>query len=115
MKTLLLDRTLWDLIIDSSGSIAMASNPYAIAQNVACAVKVFQGEAWFDTSLGVPYIPDILGGFIPSDFVALANVEAMKVPEVSAVNTVISAFDGKVVTGQIQVIDVTGAINNVHF
>ena len=47
--TLLLDRTTWDLCLDANGNIAMATGPYAIAQDVASAVRL-----WHDTTKGVP-------------------------------------------------------------
>lgn len=59
--TLLLDRTTWDLVADASGNIAVASEPYSAVQDVASAVRVFQGECWYDTSLGLPYLANILG------------------------------------------------------
>ncbi|MCX2562144.1 hypothetical protein OQ252_12160 [Acetobacter farinalis] len=61
MQTLLLDRSTWDLVVDASGSLAVASAPYAVAQNVACAVRVFLGECWYNTALGLPYLTNILG------------------------------------------------------
>lgn len=61
MQTLLLDRSTWDLVVDAGGSIAVASAPYAVTQNVACAVRVFLGECWYNTALGLPYFTNILG------------------------------------------------------
>ena len=63
MQTLLLDRSTWDLVVDASGSIALASAPYAVAQNVACAVRVFLG---YNTALGLPYLTNILGRTQPA-------------------------------------------------
>ncbi len=61
LNTLLLDSTTWDLVVDATGNIAMATTPYAVAQNVACAIRVFQGECWYNTALGLPYLGSILG------------------------------------------------------
>ncbi|MCP1229952.1 hypothetical protein [Acetobacter indonesiensis] len=61
MQTLLLDCATWDLAVDAAGNIAVASAPYAVAQNVACAVRVFLGECWYNTALGLPYLTNILG------------------------------------------------------
>jgi hypothetical protein len=60
VKTLLLDRSLWDLTLDINGNIAMASEPYAIAQDVASACRTFLGECYYDTSQGVPYFQGML-------------------------------------------------------
>ncbi|OUJ03974.1 hypothetical protein [Acetobacter cibinongensis] len=61
MTTLLLDCATWDLVVDAAGNIAVATSPYATAQNVACAVRVFKGECWYNTALGLPYLTNILG------------------------------------------------------
>ena len=53
--TLLLDLTNWDLVLDVNGNIAIARPPYALAQDAASAVKTFQGECYYDTTLGIPY------------------------------------------------------------
>ncbi|MBS0961135.1 MULTISPECIES: hypothetical protein [Acetobacter] len=58
---LLLDAATWDLVIDAQGNIAQAAAPYAIVQNVACAVRVFLGECWYNTALGLPYLEHVLG------------------------------------------------------
>ncbi len=51
----------WDITLDDTGSMAITANPYAVAQDVACACSTFLGEAWYDTSLGIPYYERILG------------------------------------------------------
>ena len=61
MKTLLLDVESWDVILDAASNIAIASEPYAVAQDVASAIKLFAGELWYDTTKGVPYFASILG------------------------------------------------------
>lgn len=116
MNTLLLDQTLWDLVTDAAGNIAMASEPYSIAQDVASAVRLFAGELWYDAAQGVPYFSDILGQRPPPQFYK-AQVEkaALTVPGVAQARCVITAFEGRNLTGQIQIIDTTGQSNNVHF
>ena len=51
----------WDLCVDNSGNIALATEPYALAQDVASAIKLFKGELWYDAQKGVPYFEKILG------------------------------------------------------
>jgi len=116
MNTLLLDRTAWDLCLDANGDIAMASNPYAIAQDVASAIRLFAGELWYDTTQGVPYWQQILGQFPPLALLkqAIANA-ALTVPEVVQARCLIASFSGRTITGQVQVIDTTGASHNVSF
>lgn len=57
--SLYLNPANWDLAIDYKGNIATASESYAVAQNVACAVKTFSGECWYNTTLGIPYFADL--------------------------------------------------------
>lgn len=54
--SLLLNENTWDIGLDDKGNIATTENPYAIAQNVACAVSTFLGESIADTSIGVDYL-----------------------------------------------------------
>ena len=61
MDTLLLDTVTWDLAVDALGNIAMASDPYAQAQDAASNIRTFAGEVYFNTTLGVPYWEQILG------------------------------------------------------
>ena len=115
-NTLLLDQSAWDLVLDSAGNIAMASPPYALAQDVASAVRLFLGELWFDTSKGIPYFDDVLGHFPPLTLV-ISYIEqaALTVPGVVSARCIISAYDARNVSGQILFVDETGATNNVGF
>ena len=116
MDTLLLDQSAWDLMLDASGNIAMATEPYAIAQDVASAVRLFAGELWYDTSQGIPYFENILGKRPPLQYIK-AQVEkaALTVPSVVSARCLFAAFKSRKLTGQIQIIDTTGASNNVQF
>jgi hypothetical protein len=116
LNTLLLDRTQWDLIIDSAGNIAVASPPYALAQDVASAVRLFLGELFYDGTKGIPYFEDVLG-HLPPPALLIGYIEnaALTVPGVVSAQCIISTFDNRTVTGQIQFIDETGALNGVNF
>jgi hypothetical protein len=63
-NTMLLDLTTWDLVVDAAGNIAVASPPYALAQDVATAAKTNQGECWYNATIGVPY--QYILGVLPS-------------------------------------------------
>lgn len=116
MKTLLLDRTAWDLVLDTSGNIALASNPYAIAQDVASAVKLFIGECWFDTTKGIPYFEQVLGHLPPLSVVkAYVESAALTVPEVAEAKCTLVSLKGRVLAGHIDVIDTAGVSHNVTF
>lgn len=115
-KTLLLDLTDWDLCLDSSGGIAVASPPYAVAQDVASACKLFRGEAYYDTSIGVPYFQQILGKLPPINLVkTLIATEAARVPGCNNPVVYLSALAGRNLTGQVQFTDDTGATQVTAF
>jgi hypothetical protein len=110
MKTLLLHPARWDLMLDSNGNIAMAAEPYAIAQDVASAARLFLGELWFDTKQGVPYFQKILGRLPP---VALVKSQlekaAMTVPGVVSAVCTVSEFSNRSLLGQITVTTAKGS------
>jgi hypothetical protein len=115
-STLLLDLQGWDLVLDSKANIAVAAPPYALAQDVASAIKTFLGEVWYDDSLGVPYLQKILGQAPPITVLQQAMVDAaMTVPGVTGAVCVIQAFDraARSVVGQVQFVDSSGATQTV--
>lgn len=116
MKTLLLDVDLWDLVVDAAGNIAVASEPYAVAQDVASAVRLFRGELWYDTTKGIPYFEEVLGQLPPPSLLRqlIANAAAT-VPTVSTVNVVLEALENRTVSGQIQFTTDSGATGSVGF
>jgi hypothetical protein len=113
--TLLLDNSYWDLVLDANGDIALATAPYAVAQDVASAVKTFLGEVWYNTTLGVPYFQTILGHAPPlSVFKAAMVAAALTVPGVVSATCVIEAFAARQVTGQVQFVTTTGQVGTVQ-
>lgn len=115
-KTLLLDRTAWDLVLDASGNIACATEPYSIAQDVASAVRTFIGECWYDTSLGVPYWQQILGQWPPMIQVKSCIEEAAKtVSGVADAKCDFLKFEDRQLTGRILITDTAGNQSPVSF
>lgn len=109
MKTLLLDRTAWDLVLDAHGNIALADAPYAIAQDCASAIRTFRAECLYDTRLGIPHFDRILGHWPPVPLLkSLIEDAALAVPGVVQAQLVISGLSGRVLTGQVQIVDETG-------
>ncbi len=104
-RSLLLDRTRWDLVTDAAGNIAVCTEPYRTAQDAACAIKLFKGELWLDTLPGeqilghTPSLP-----FLKSEFVAAART----VPGVASAVCFLDGIQGRVVTGQVQITDTDG-------
>jgi hypothetical protein len=115
LSTLLLDTEAWDLVLDASGNIALAEPPYAVAQDVASAIKLFAAELWYDTTQGVPYWTKVIGQ--PPSLSQLAqyfNKAALTVPGVVAANTVITGFADRIVTGQVQFTTADGTSTTVN-
>lgn len=116
MKTLLLDRTVWDLVLDAAGNIALASDPYSRAQDVASAARTFLAECWYDTTKGIPYFENVLGQLPPIELLREHLVRAaMTVPGVVSARCIITSVVDRTVVGQIQFIDVDGESRNVAF
>lgn len=114
MQTLLLDTGQWDLITDENGNIALASEPYAIAQDVASAIRLFDQELWYDTTKGIPYFNQILGQLPPASLIKqYFSDAAMTVPNVVSTNVILGTIKGRTLTGQVQFTDNLGNTQNV--
>ena len=58
--SLLLDAD-WDLSLTPDGRIATSAGDYAVAQNVANAVRLFTNDAYYDANRGIPHFALTLG------------------------------------------------------
>jgi hypothetical protein len=110
MKTLLLGVNTWDLLLDASGNIAVASEPYSQAQDAASACRTFSdsrangtGECWYNTTLGVGYMAML--GRPPNVSLIKAKMasQAQRVPGVDSAKVFITGIVDRRVTGQVQV------------
>ena len=107
--TLLLDQVTNDLVIDSSRNIAICWQPYAVAQDVACAIKLYLGELWYDTSKGVPFFQKIAGKPLPLPILkTYIEAAAMTVPDVVKASCSFDSMNGRHVTGQLLFTDING-------
>lgn len=61
MKTLFLHPETWDLALDVSGNIAVATDDYQQAQDIATSCRVFYGDDYYNKTDGIPYLEEILG------------------------------------------------------
>lgn len=105
MNTLFLDLSDWDLCADASGNIAMATDPYSLAQDAASAIRMWLGEYWFDTTQGVPYL-NIFGQFpVPLAYLKSQLISAaLTVPEVTSAAIFLNTLGtSRQLTGQVQV------------
>lgn len=116
-STLLLDTLTWDLVIDLNGNIAKADEPYALAQDAASAIKLFQGELWYNVVPGTPYWTQVLGQAPPPISLMKAAFEkaALTVPNVVAARAFITSFTHRTIGGQVQVSSKAGQISQVAF
>lgn len=113
--TIYLNPETWDLDIDASRNIAMASTPYAQAQNVASACRVWQNECPLRKVRGVPYEASVLG-YRPTllQLAGWFKTEAALVVGVDTVTPVLT-FDSSArgLGGQIQLTLTDGNTANV--
>ena len=108
-QTLMLDPSTGDLTYTSAGDIAIASPPYALAQDAASECKVFLGECYYDTLRGIPYFQQILGFTPPLSLVRSYLVQAaLRVPGVVKANAFFTSFTHRRLSGQVQVTDQSG-------
>lgn len=115
MSTLYLDPASWDLAVDASRNIALATEEYATAQTVANACRLWLGEAPFNSNRGIPYETEILGKeAAPRLLSSWFETESKTVPNVQTAVAVLE-FDrtARGLTGQIQVTLTDGTVINV--
>lgn len=112
---MLLDISLWDLVLDVNGNIAAAENPYSLAQDAASACRAFLSECWYNTTLGIDYFK--LLGAAPNIPLLKAKLigQALLVPDVVKAQVFITGFVNRRVTGQVQVTDKDGVITAAAF
>lgn len=108
--TWLLDWETGDSCLDASGNIAVASAPYAIAQDAATQVSTFKGECWYDSTQGVEWWQQIAGKRPPASLIAsLYEAQALLVPDVETATVTIGGLNAKRgAIGQMIVTDTDG-------
>ena len=114
MATLTLNDATWDLELNASGNIAVTGDPDSLAQDAASAIKTLLGECYWDTTVGVPYLTQILAPPPPQVPPSLALLKqqfinaALTVPGVAAAQCFITSFSNREVSGQVQVVPSSG-------
>lgn len=117
LSTLLLDVGAWDLCLDAGGDIAVASPPYALAQDVATEQRTILGECWYDKTRGIPYFSKVLGQAPnPALLKAWLQNAAMRVPGVVGATTYITGLsESRTLNGQTQIKSTSGETTSVGF
>lgn len=115
-KTLLLDQDAWDLVLDAAGDIAVAGEPYAIAQDVASAIRTFTKDCWYDQKKGIPYWQEVLGHYPPMALVRnRITTQAMREPGVARIELQSLKLLNRNLTGDVLVFDQSGKSIGVTF
>lgn len=116
MKTLLLAVDTWDLCLDANGNLAIATEPYQLAQDVASAIRTVLGEVYYDTTQGVDYFGKIFGKTPPTVvFQDMMVAAALTVTGVVSAVCVIESFIARTVKGQVDFVDSNGTAGTVSF
>lgn len=114
--TLELDTATWDLTLDTSGNIAMLSGADALAQDAATAIRLFLGEYYWDTTVGVPYLTEILGQSPPLALLKQQLIDAaLTVDGLASAQVFISGFDNRGLSGQVQIVSSNGVASAANF
>ena len=110
-STLFLDPAVWDLTLDASNNIAVAPEPYALAQDAASAIKTFLGEVYWNTTIGVPYLQQIFGFNPPLALLKQYLVQAAlsASADIASAQVFLSSLDPttRILSGQIQIVSTT--------
>ena len=101
--TLYLTPDNWDITLDSSGRLQTSASAYAIAQNVANAVRLFTNEAFFAMDEGIPHFEIELGYTRPALSVLRARIReaALNVEGVLDAAVNLDGVQGRKLTGEI--------------
>lgn len=102
MRTLFLLPSTWDLELDSSGNIAVASDIYQLAQDIASACRTFLRDVYYNQAQGISYFESVLGynGFPLSLYKMYLELEAVSIVGVASANAQLT-MTGRTVTGAI--------------
>ena len=97
-----LNTSSWDVYLDQNGDMFLGDEDSSIAQDVASAVRTFEGECWYNTELGMPYFQSIFGRSPPNSLV-VSNIttQAFTIDGVNSVNVSGIGLQGRNLKGVI--------------
>jgi hypothetical protein len=114
--------------LDGNGNIASVSGPSQIAQDVASAIQLFLGELYYDVTLGLPWLSEVMAKpYAPSILQPLLEKAALSIAGVDKAKAVISGtgivtsqpagfnVPLRKVTGYVEIMDATGQKLGVNF
>jgi len=103
MKTIFLLPKTWDLAKDTQGNIAIATEEYQQAQDIASSCRVFLGDDYYNKNDGIPYLQSIMGksGYPISLYQRHLHERSLLVKDVVSVKINLQPIDNRVVKGNI--------------
>ena len=106
----------WDIDLDDSGDIATVTGPYAIAQAVANAVRLFTSDAYFDADKGIPHFEVELGHLPPMSVLRTRILAAaLAVSGVADATVEFTSYTDRLLSGEILITTTDGERVNVEF
>ena len=109
-NTLFLLPKTWDLCLDASGNIAVATDTYQKAQDIASKCRLFTGDLYFSQSEGIPYLEKVLGKSVYS--LALYRDKlyeaAMSIEGVESATVNLNPLNDRLLSGSIGFTDDSG-------
>ncbi len=116
--SLLLDAT-WDLTLNSSGNVAVVLSPDSLAQDAASAIQTYLGEYYLNTTVGVPWLQQVLGVNPPPTLSLLKQILVSAAlsanDEIASAQVFLTSFSNRSVGGQVQVISTAGQLSAADF
>lgn len=83
-----------DLFLDGSGNIATVSNAEAVGQHVKQRLQTYSGEWFLNTTVGVPWLEEILGGkYDPALAESVVKTEILNTDMVTGISSFSVGFD----------------------
>jgi len=115
-RTLLLDVDTWDLVVDSNGDIAIADAPYSYTQDAISAMRLFMGEHYYDMTVGVPYLRDILGKRPPVELITRGLEEAcLTVPGIASAKIFLNPVgNNRLLSGTVVITDIDNQTSTIN-
>ena len=116
--SLLLSPT-WDLAVDANNNVAVVLEPTSLAQDAASAIQTYLGEYFWDTTVGVPWLTQVLGVNPPPPLSLLKQLlidAALSAsPDVASAQVFITSFSDRSISGQVQVVSTSGQLSAANF
>lgn len=115
MGSLFIDETTWDICADENRNLAIVQGPKALIQRVACELKHFEGEGWYDSRQGLPYFISVLGVETTSPLVvSLIENHVTRINTIGSVIALLQITKDRRLTGDIRVTTQSGEALNVQ-